>query len=183
MSTVGQTYQQPSYPSSTARVAPSINIAKYANGKIPFAEAPNPPPATYKTPLPSKQAMPQASKSSPMFPNGDNIHLEDIQTSEEEEDSEDEREKKSTLPDWVRTPNMNDILRRQETMNPDAVFGPIPPANVEEWFTKDKSRLHKLRARTSSANWLPDRVTEEEIRNDIAAREKMSREGGWTFGL
>ena len=179
---MSQPYQQQAFSNQAARAAHPMDMAKYTNGKIPFAEAPNPPQATYKTPLPSKQTMQPPSKSSPMFPNGDNIHLEDIQTSEEE-DSDDERDKKSSLPEWVRTPVMNDILRRQETMNPDAVFGPIPPANVEEWFTKDKNRLHKLRARTSSANWFPDRVTEEEIRNDVAAREKMSKEGGWSFGL
>ena len=183
MSMMGQSYQQQTHTNQAARTGHPMDMAKYTNGKIPFAEAPNPPQATYKTPLPSKQTMQPPSKSSPMFPNGDNIHLEDIHTSEEEEDSEDEREKKSSLPEWARTPNLNELLRGQEMKNPDAVFGPIPPANVEEWFTKDKSRLHKLRSRTSSANWFPDRVTEDEIRHDVAAREKMSKEGGWSYGL
>ena len=120
-----------------------------------------------------------------MFPSGENIYLSDIHTSDEDADTDDERERKSALPDWVRTPNMDSLLRRQETVDADAVFGPIAQPNLEEWFTRDQKRLQKLRARTSSANWAVsgDRLTEEEVRRDMAAREKMSREGGWTFGL
>ena len=173
-----------------ARPANPMEMANYTNGKIPFAEAPNPPmQGAYKTPLPTKQAPAVAAahqrhNSSPIINNGENIYLSDIHTSDEDEDSEDERERKATMPDWVRTPNMDQMLRQQETVDTDAVFGPIAQPNLEEWFTKDQKRLHKLRARTSSANWFGgDRLTEEEIRRDNAAREHLSREGAWTFGL
>ena len=52
---------------------------------------------------------------------------------------------------------------------------------MEEMF---KERHKRFRDRTSSANWSGrDALTEEEIRTDRAARERMRREGGWTFGL
>lgn len=160
-----------------------MDMAKYTNGKIPFAEAPNPPPPSYKTPLPSKQGMTGAAKSSPLFTNGEKIELEDIATDSEEEDSEDERERKRNLPDWVLTPNLDERLREQERLNPDTLFGPIAPLVMEDIF-RDKNRHHRFRSRTSSANWFgPDRLTEEEVRKDIEAREKLRREGGWSFGL
>ena len=118
-----------------------------------------------------------------MYPNGDNIPLDEIPTDSEDEDSEDERVKKRMLPGWVHTPELERKLREQEEIDTDALFGPIGPPNMEDIF-KDKNRHHRFRSRTSSANWAgQDRLTEEEIRNDNAARERMRREGGWTFGL
>lgn len=186
---MAQGYQPPPQPHTAHQQRPMhpIDMAKFTNGKIPFAEQPNPPQqAVYKTPL-HKQTntlRPPPSQFSPIFQNPENIVLDDIETSEDEEDSEDERAKKRSLPDWTRTPNMNDILLQQEAVDTDAVFGPVAPANLEEWFTKDKNRLHKLRMRTSSANWFgADRLTEDEIKKDAEARQKMSKDGGWSFGL
>ena len=162
-----------------------MDMAKFTNGKIPFADAPNPPQSAYKTPTAKQRGLGQPTPKtfSPMFQNGENIELSEIESSEED-DSEDERDKKKKMPDWVRTPNMNDILLQQETVDTDAVFGPIQPANLEEWFTKDKGRLHKLRMRTSSANWFgADRLTEDEVKKDFEARQKMSKDGGWSYGL
>lgn len=66
-------------------------------------------------------------------------------------------------------------------MDADAVFGPARSPHMEEMF---KGREHRFRSRTSSANWAgPDRLTEEEIRMDRAGREKLRRQGGWTFEL
>ena len=161
-------------------------MAKYTNGKIPFAEAPNPPPASHKTPLPSRQGMAGPSKSSPVFPNGDNIQLDEIPTDSEDDDDSDDsksKKKKKNLPEWALTPNLNEKLMEQERLNPDVLFGPVAPLVMEEIF-KDQNRHHRFRSRTSSANWFgQDRLTEEDIRNDNAAREKLRRDGGWTFGL
>ncbi|MCJ1380913.1 hypothetical protein MMC17_004022 [Xylographa soralifera] len=181
-SAMNQPYQQ--HPFHNQATRPAHPMAQYTNGKIPFAEAPNPPPPSHKTPLPSKRAMPGYHKSSPLYPNGDNIDLEEIKTdSEEEEDSENEREKKRNLPDWVLTPNLDERLREQERLNPDVLFGPIAPLVMEDIF-KDKSRHHRFRSRTSSANWFgQDKLTEDEVRADNAARDRMRRDGGWTFGL
>ena len=179
-----QSYQQYPHASQANRPGHPTDMAKYTNGKIPFADAPNPPGASYKTPHTiNKMPPPSTAKSSPGFINGEHIHLDDIPTDSDEEDSEDERNRKSSLPDWVRTPNLYQNLSDQERLNPDAVFGPIAPLNMEEMF-KDKRRHDKFRARTSSANWFGnDRLTEEDIRLDNAAREKLRKDGGWTYGL
>jgi hypothetical protein len=184
-----QSYQQYNYGNPHAqptRAGNPMEMAKYTSGKIPFADAPNPPgssAAPYKTPLQShKLPPPSTSKSSPHFINGEHIHLDDIPTDSDEEDSEDERDKKSSMPDWVRTPNLFRNLSDQEGLNPDAVFGPIAPLNMEEMF-KDKSRHKKFRDRTSSANWFADRVTDDEVKRDIAARDRMRKDGGWSYGL
>jgi hypothetical protein len=51
-------------------------------------------------------------------------------------------------------------LEAQSSRNPDEIFGPIKPLNMEELF---KNRTNKFRARTSSANWNGgDRLTRTE---------------------
>ena len=177
-----QPQMQSAYPPRP--VGHPADMAKYTNGKIPFADVPNPPQPAYKTPISKHHgtAGPTPKTSSPMFQNGEHIVLDEIETSEDE-DSEEEREK-DKMPEWARTPNMNQILLQQETIDTDAIFGPIPPADLEEWFTKNKSHLRGLRMRTSSANWFgADRLTDEEVRNDVEARNKMTKDGGWSMGL
>jgi hypothetical protein len=73
----------------------------------------------------------------------------------------------------------------QETIDPVSVFGLPGEIRLEEVFANKPERLGRFRARTSSANWdaAGDRLTEEEVRRDLAARERLRREGGWTFGL
>ncbi|KAL8940228.1 MAG: hypothetical protein Q9216_002937 [Gyalolechia sp. 2 TL-2023] len=161
------------------------DMAKYANGRIVFAENTNSAHPSHKTPNHPRLTNQPFGKSSPQYVNGENIHLEDIPTDSDEADSEDERDKKAKgamLPSWVQSPVLNELLREQErNKDPDSIFGPSAAVNMEEMF---KERHHRFRSRTSSANWAGnDRLTEEEIRSDNAAREKMRREGGWTFGL
>ena len=178
-----QPQMQSAYPPRPA--GHPADMAKYTNGKIPFADAPNPSQSAYKTPIAKHHGTAEVTPktSSPMFQNGEHIVLDEIETSEDE-DSDEEREKKDRMPEWARTPNMNQILLQQETIDTDAIFGPIPPANLEEWFTKNKSHLRGLRMRTSSANWLgADRLTEEEVRSDVEARSKLTKDGGWSMGL
>ncbi|OAA68444.1 inner centromere ark-binding region protein [Niveomyces insectorum RCEF 264] len=119
-----------------------------------------------------------AAKSSPRFPNGDGIELPEIQT--DDEDSEDDGH--VNVAPWADSPDLRRALMRQETVDPFQVFGPPGPLNMEEVFNKSKDRWHKFRARTSSANWSgADRLTEEDIRKDLAARDKIRREGGWSY--
>lgn len=109
--------------------------------------------------------------------------MDEIPTDSEDEDSEDERDRKANMPEWVLTPNLQQTLVDQEGQNPDAVFGPIAPLNMEEMF-KDRKGQARFRSRTSSANWFgADRLTEEEKIRDLEAREKIRKEGGWSFGL
>lgn len=86
------------------------------------------------------------------------------------------------LPDWVRSPNLNEILRRQEELaDADEVFGPPAAVDMEGMF---RERHHRFRQRTSSANWNGgDRLTEDEVRRDVEGRERVRREGGWVWGV
>jgi len=160
------------------------DMAKYANVRIPFAEALNPPagPSTstqHKTPgrpLPSSAAA-SAAKSSPHYPNGDSIALPEIATDSEDEDSDNEFQ----APDWVNSPALRELLTQQQLVDPEKIFGPIAPLRMEEVF-KNKDRHKKFRDRTSSANWSGnDRLTEEERQRDREARERLMKDGGWTF--
>ena len=178
-STLNHTYQQHQPAVHVPRSGQPNEMAKYANGKIPFAETPNPP---RKSPYRLKPAGPNGAKSSPQYANGDNIVLDEIPTDSEDEDSGDEKAKGAMLPEWAQSPNLHDLLHQQEMYaDADVIFGPTRSPHLEEIF---KSRDYRFRGRTSSANWNgQDRLTEEEILRDRAGRERLRREGGWTFGL
>jgi hypothetical protein len=158
-------------------------MAKFANARIPFADAPNPPAhAQHKTPgrpVPTSSAMSTGkhAKSSPHYPNGENINLPEIATDSEDEDSENEFQ----APDWTDSPALREQLQNQQLIDPEQIFGPIAPLRMEEVF-KNKERHKKFRDRTSSANWAgADRLTEEEKVKDKEARERLMRQGGWSF--
>lgn len=153
------------------------DMAKFANAHIPFANPSGPSNAQHKTPGRPihNAALKSAAKSSPLYPNGDNIDLPEIAS-----DSEDEEED-FQAPDWVNSPALRELLSQQQLIDPEAIFGPIAPLKMEEVF-KNKDRHKKFRDRTSSANWNgQDRLTEEERQRDREAREKMMKDGGWTF--
>lgn len=165
------------------------DMTRFANAKIPFAENPNPPAGPsghnqgpFKTPARpvatagSKSAAKSAAKSSPHYPPGESINLPEIATDSEDEDSADE----IAAPDWVNSPALRELLTQQQLVDPEQIFGPIAPLQMEEVF-KNKDRHRKFRDRTSSALWTNDKITEEERRKDREARERLIREGGWTF--
>ncbi|KIW19464.1 hypothetical protein PV08_00036 [Exophiala spinifera] len=171
------------FPQPPSRAAPP-QMQQYATGgRIPFADAA--PPAPAKTPISMMQQKTiQTVKSSPQYPNGEAIHLPEIPTDSEDEDSEDEGNA-FPIPDWATPGHLTEQLMRQEGMDGDAVFGPIAPLKMEEIFAKgNKDRLKRLRDRTSSANWTlsGDGLTLEEVRADREQRERMRLEGGWKFG-
>jgi len=63
-------------------------------------------------------------------------------------------------PQWAESPELRNALIAQASRNPDELFGPIKPLNMEELF---KTKTNKFRARTSSANWNGgDRLTKAE---------------------
>lgn len=129
----------------------------------------------------AKSAAKSATRSSPRFQNGENIELPEIETDEDEDDEDDH--KGLGVASWADTPELRRELMKQETVDPLQVFGPPAPLKLEEVF-KNKDRWAKFRARTSSANWNGnDRLTEDEIRKDLAARERMRRDGGWSYQL
>ncbi|OAL34987.1 hypothetical protein AYO20_05702 [Fonsecaea nubica] len=172
------------FPQPPSRAAPP-QMQQYATGgKIPFADAPNQPAQT-KTPVSiMQQKTIQTVKSSPQYPNGEAIHLPEIPTDSEDEDSDDDGNA-FPIPDWATPGHLTEQLIRQEGMDGDAVFGPIAPLKIEEIFSKgNKDRLKRLRDRTSSANWAlsGDGLTLEEVRADREQRERMRLEGGWRYG-
>ncbi|KAJ5905032.1 uncharacterized protein N7473_001948 [Penicillium subrubescens] len=164
--------QRPAHPSE---------LAKYTNNKIPFAE-PNhaPPPAVQKATAPgSAQRPPPAAKPSPKYPSGENIHLPEIATDSEDEDDSDSEI--FPVPKWAQPKELEGLLREQDGMEVDSIFGPIAPFSLEETFKADK-KIKKYRDRTSSANWNgPDGLTMEEIRKDRIERQKLRLNGGWSF--
>jgi hypothetical protein len=172
------------FPQPPSRVAPP-QMQQYATGgKIPFADT-SLPPNHAKTPVSIiQQKTIQTVKSSPQYPNGEAIHLPEIPTDSEDDDSDDEGNG-FAIPDWATPGHLTEQLIRQEGMDGDAVFGPIAPLKIEEIFSKgNKDRLKRLRDRTSSANWAlsGDGLTLEEVRADREQRERMRLQGGWRYG-
>ena len=158
-------------------MAPPIRASNIKK-KLPFADAPNPPHPTHKTPTQGKITL---VKSSPQYTNGELIHLPEIPTDIEDEDSDDDNA--FPVPAWAEAENLTKALIEQDGLDGDQIFGPIAPLKMEEIFRGNKDRMKRFRDRTSSANWNgPDGLTQEEIMKDNADRERMKRDGGWTTG-
>ncbi|KAI0490014.1 hypothetical protein F4859DRAFT_509592 [Xylaria cf. heliscus] len=173
---------------SHIKTAHPLDMAQLSKSAIPFAPNPHAVGGPSKTPArpaglaATKSAAKSATRSSPRFQNGDSIELPEINTDDESEDDDDDG--KGLVADWADSPNLRKALVEQENKNPFEVFGAPAPLNMEEVFARNKDRFPKFRARTSSANWSgPDGLTEEDIRKDMAAREKMRREGGWSYDM
>jgi hypothetical protein len=173
--------------SAVKAAAHPVDLAQFSKGAIPFAPNPNPP-ATKTPARPGlapgvKSAVKSASRMSPRFQNGDSIELPEIHTDDEDED-EDEGPDAALAAAWANSPDLRRALMQQETMDPSQIFGVPGPLIMEEVFNKSKDKWHKFRARSSSANWSgTDRLTEDDIRKDLAARDKLRRDGGWTYEL
>ncbi|PKS09080.1 hypothetical protein jhhlp_003694 [Lomentospora prolificans] len=172
---------------SAMKAAHALDTAQFSKGAIPFAPNPSQAGTAYKTPgrqgqvATIKSTAKSAPRTSPRFQNGDSIELPEIDTDDDDEDSDADQ---GMVASWADSPDLRRALLRQETMDPSQIFGPPAPLNMEEVFSKSKDRWHKFRARTSSANWSgADRLTEDDIRKDLAARDRLRREGAWTYEL
>ncbi|KAK8188271.1 uncharacterized protein BKA78DRAFT_177964 [Phyllosticta capitalensis] len=155
------------------------DMATISKGKIPFADPPPSAPSqqTFKTPM-GKTTTTTVKTASPHFPTPE---LPEIATDSEDSDSDSEAAG-FRAPSWVNSPALRDLLTQQQLVDPMEVFGPIAPLQMEEIF-KNKERHKRFRERTSSANWSGnDRLTEEERKKDREARERMMKDGGWTYG-
>ncbi|KAK3391119.1 hypothetical protein B0H63DRAFT_467304 [Podospora didyma] len=168
---------------SHSKPARPLDMAQVSSAAINFAPNPNAgQPQAHKTPArPAATKVPKSTvRKSPRFQNGEAIELPEIQTDDEDEEDD---EQFGVAP-WADSPALRAALANQERMDPMQIFGPPAPLNMEEVFSKSKDRWHKFRARTSSANWSgSDRLTEEEIRKDLQAQDKMRRDGGWSYEL
>lgn len=171
------------------KAAHPLDMAQISKGAIPFA--PNPPAGqAYKTPARPgamsamsavKSVAKSAQRSSPRFQNGESIELPEIHSDEDDEDDEGNH---GIIAPWADSPDLRRALMQQEMMDPAAIFGPPAPLNMDEVFSKYMDKGRKFRKRTSSANWSGiDRLTEEDIRKDLAARDKLRRDGGWSYEL
>lgn len=163
-----------------------LDIAQISKGGIPFAPNDNAPASAFKTP--ARPGQPFAGKSiakpvsrpSPQFQNGESIDLPEILTDDEDEEDDPGMQ----VAPWADSPALKQALVYQETLDPSQIFGAPGPLVMEEVFSKNKERWGKFRARTSSANWSGlDRLTEDDVRKDMAAREKLRREGGWSYEM
>ncbi|KHJ30340.1 putative inner centromere protein [Erysiphe necator] len=168
-----------------------LDMVQLAKGPIPFAsipsqgnqqpqKAPTNAAATKINGKPNTRTITKTiTKSSPRYQNGENIDLPEIHT-DSDDDSEDQPI--GVRPGWTDTPEIQKQLEYQEIIDPAEVFGQPGPLNMEEVFSKSKDRFHKFRARTSSANWSgTDRLTEDEIQKDLEGRDRVRRQGGWTY--
>lgn len=158
------------------RPAHPMDMAKYTTGKIPFAESSNAASSHHHKAANSSQKAP--ARPSPKYPNGENIALPEIATDSEDEDSDAEM---LPVPKWAQPKELESLLRQQEGMEVDSIFGPIAPFSLEETFKSDK-KIKKFRERTSSANWSgSDALTQDEIKRDLSERQRMKLNGGWSF--
>lgn len=170
-------------PAAHAKIANPMDMAQISKAAVPFSSQS----AQYKTParpmqLNGKSTGKTATRSSPRYQNGEHIELPEIHTDSEDEDSDDGG-KDFAAPDWVDSPALRAGLVAQEGIDPVTVFGRPGELKMEEVF-RNKERWGRFRQRTSSANWSgSDRLTEEEVRSDLEARERLRREGAWSYGM
>ncbi|GFP53261.1 hypothetical protein TASIC1_0002044500 [Trichoderma asperellum] len=169
---------------SHMKAAHPLDMAQISKGPIPFAPSSNAAGSSFKTPArPGQLVNPKSSvkRSSPRLQTGDSIELPEIQTDDEDDDDESHG---MNVAAWADSPDLRQALMRQETMDPSQIFGPPAPLIMEEVFSKSKDKWHKFRQRTSSANWSGlDRLTEDDIRKDMVARNKLRRDGGWSYEM
>lgn len=172
-----------------------LDTQQFAKGAIPFKVNPasqaGPSGQPLKTParnvangggIPRSSAKPAGARSSPRFnpQDGEAIELEEIQTDDDDDDDHGDLK----IAAWADSPALKAALMAQEHVDPMQVFGPPAPLDMEAVFSKTKDRWHKFRARTSSANWSgTDQLSADEIKKEQWAREKITRDGGWSYEL
>lgn len=176
----------PSHPADTI---------KLSNARIPFADStanPKTPGAAapvFKTPARPLQPFSAHTKPSPAYPPGDSIALPEIESDEDSDASDSDTKDTSGFraPSWVASPALRDLLTQQQLVDPESVFGPVAALNMDDVFrggnAKSQDRIRRYRDRGESALWHEsgDAVTSAEKRRDREMRERVVRDGGWTF--
>lgn len=167
-----------------SKAAHPLDMTQVSKAPIAFAASNQQNSQSHKTPARPAHAIgksaAKSAKASPRYQNGENIILPEVQTDSEDEDEE-EKTKLPLLP-WTDSPAIRKQLMEQEGMDPSEIFGGPKDLDMEAVFSKSKEKFHKFRARTSSANWSgEDRLTQDEIKKDVEARDKLRRQGFWTY--
>lgn len=107
----------------------------------------------------AKAQLQAAKQIEPPIPS-EEIDLPDIRSDYYDSDEEDQG-RGYEPPVWAQSPVLRQALESQSTVNPDEIFGAVPPLRMEEMFRSNKSS--RFRARTSSANWTgADKLTRDE---------------------
>lgn len=168
-----------------SKAAHPLDMTQISKAPIAFASGSNQQNGqSHKTPArpahPAGKSAAKSARASPRYQNGENIILPEVQTDSEDEDEE-EKAKMPLLP-WTNSPAIKEQLMRQEGMDASMIFGGPKELDMEAVFSKNKEKFPKFRARTSSANWSgEDRLTQDEIKKDVEARDKLRRQGFWTY--
>jgi hypothetical protein len=138
---------------------PQVDGVKFSNDKIRFAGGSKLSSSNPFRPIPSISSLINSSLTPKEKPShAPETILPDIMSESEDDDDS------NVLQDWANSPQLRDILLRQQTVDPDNVFGPIPPLQMDEVFRS--SRVSRFRPRSSSANWSGhDKLTQQEIDN------------------
>ncbi|VBB82939.1 Conserved hypothetical protein [Yarrowia lipolytica] len=118
-------------------------------------------PSSSTAPTPVASSMGSTLVSDPITPAASHVPV--TQLPEINSDSEDD-EGDGILRDWANSPELRSLLLRQQVMDPDRIFGPLPPLQMEEIFgNSNNARAAKFRGRSSSANWSRDQLSQFEI--------------------
>ncbi|GAA5908279.1 hypothetical protein JCM6882_006790 [Rhodosporidiobolus microsporus] len=106
---------------------------------------------------------PQQVHHTPKQPDEPYQELPEIDSEYSDSDDEAHEKKVAAFPRWAQSPALAHALMEQRKVNPDEIFGPIPPLSIQEIF-RDSSSAARLRARTSSAQWEgTDAISQTEI--------------------
>lgn len=156
--------------------APLLDTIKYSSETIRFGAGVTAPSSTAAAIKLEEVAVQNATKP---LPPSEAIELPEIDTDYESSSDEDDlapagaagaaRKKRNdgfSMPGWAESPELRQTLRRQQRIDPDDVFGPLAPLQMEEIFKGNKDRnATRFRPRSSSANWAQngDKLTGEEI--------------------
>ncbi|RPB20634.1 hypothetical protein L211DRAFT_760985, partial [Terfezia boudieri ATCC MYA-4762] len=94
----------------------------------------------------------------------DGIELPEIPTDNSDSFEGPSKSSRFTVPHWAASPELKQALVAQQTMDPEEVFGPIGPLQMEEIFRGSGAQgKARFRNRSSSANWSTgDKLTREE---------------------
>lgn len=136
-------------------VAAAAAAAASASSSIPTPQAKGNafrqvPTISYQT----QQQQPSSLHSTPKPQ--DPVELPEIMSESEDDDDG------NVLKDWANSPELHNMLMNQQKVDPDSIFGPIPPLQIEEVFKN--SRLSRFRPRSSSANWTnQDKLSQQEV--------------------
>ncbi|BFZ63335.1 hypothetical protein YB2330_004457 [Saitoella coloradoensis] len=156
--------QQPKFAPAQTKTAgvPMVEGVKFSTDTIRFAGEPS---AVPKAARPSAAAGHNVAHTP--LPDTGNIELPEIDSeySDEEDDDDVAKKKKNfSVPEWAESPELRQLLRRQQRVNPDDIFGPIRPLQMEEIFRGKGGQPARFRPRSSSANWSgQDKLTREEV--------------------